>query len=622
MNDEKKGFFKRIRPIWRGLDIIRKIILNVVFFVILIYVLNWLLGDTRPVVPESTALVIAPQGNLVDELSPTGPGDIPKQMMGTFQGEVLLKDLVDAIILAKDDNRVKVLLLDLDGLGGSGLTKLQDLKDAVADFKKSGKKVIAAADNYNRNAYYLAANADEIYLHHMGIVILEGYSHYVRYFKEGLDRLEVDMHIFRVGKYKSFVEPFMRTNMSDEAREANTRFLEVLWDNYMKDVAAARGIKEEQLRQYSDQFVNRLRDENGDTAKMALKAGLVDFIESRDKVRDRMIELVGENKATHSFYSIGYKNYLAAAAGDRWGDSVSGDAVGVVVAKGTILNGTQPPGTIGGDSTAALLRQARNDEHIKAIVLKVDSGGGSAFASEVIRREMELARKEGKPVVVSMGSVAASGGYWISMASDEVWAYPTTITGSIGILAMFPTYQKPLAKYLGIYVDGVGTNKLAGAGRPDRELDPEFAQAIQLVINNGYDDFITHVAAARKMTKEQVHEVAQGRVWSGFDAMEKGLVDHLGTFDEALKSAAKLAKLGENFKVKYIRKGLTFKERLMARFLSKAAVREEAPVTGLLAGQTMNPITGILRLLVKQVETLSRFNDPNGVYAYCMYVVE
>jgi protease-4 len=293
--------------------------------------------------------------------------------------------------------------------------------------------------------------------------------------------------------------------------------------------------------------------------------------------------------------------------------------VGVIVAKGGILYGNQPPGTIGGDSTAALIRKARKDDHIKAILLRVDSGGGSAFASEVIRKEMELARKDGKPVVVSMGSVAASGGYWISMASDEVWAYPTTITGSIGILGMFPTFQKPLAKYLGIHVDGVGTNKLAGALRQDREIAPEFKEAIQMIIDKGYNDFITLVAKARKKTPEQIHEIAQGRVWIGRDAYKLGLVDHLGGMSDALKSAAKLAKLGENFKIKYIRKKPTFQQRMISKLFSEMTTPD---TTGIEVRQPLHPFTGMLRLLEQEVRTLSQFNDPNGVYAYCPYFIE
>ncbi|MCP5103872.1 MAG: signal peptide peptidase SppA, partial [bacterium] len=602
-----------------------RVIVNIVFFVILILVLSLLFGDDRPVVPRSTALVVAPRGAIVDQLTSRGGfKNAAENMMGLGIGaETLLKDLVDAIDMAADDGRVKVLLLDLDGLGGGGLTKLQDLKAALNRFKKSSKKVIASADNYNRGSYYLAAHADEVYLHHMGLVILDGYSRYKRYYKEGLDKLEIDMNVFRVGKFKSAVEPYTRSSMSEEAKEANLRWVGVLWDSYLADVAAARKITVEELKAYTDQFSIRLKDVKGETATLALKTGLVDHVTSRDEVRDRLIELVGENKKKHTFRQIGYKSYLAALDKDteRWGDNARRNVIAVVVAKGSILNGTQPPGNIGGDSTAAMIRKARKNKKVKAIVLKVDSGGGSAFASEVIRRELELARKDGKPVVASMGSVAASGGYWITMAADEVWAYPTTITGSIGILGMFPTYQKPLAKHLGIRVDGVGTNKLAGTLRQDRELSPEVADIIQQIINKGYNDFITKAAKARKMEPEKLHEYAQGRVWIGADAHKLGLIDHLGSFDDALKSAAKLAKLGDNFNVKYIRKKPGFKEQLMEKFFAETGMSDSLN-SGMQVRQPLNPMTGIIKMLYRQMEVFSKFNDPNGVYAYWPGFVE
>jgi protease-4 len=622
MSDEKKGFFRRLLPVWRGLDLFRRIILNVVFFVILILVLSLLLAP-GPTVHDPTVLVVAPNGTIVEQLSPGGLQNTAKQMMGMGTGpETLLKDLLDAIDMAADDDRVKALLLNPDNLAGASLTKLQDLKAAVNRFKKSGKLVIAAADNYDRNSYYLAAQADEIYMHHMGLLILQGYGRYKRFYKEGLDRLEVDMNIFRVGKYKSAVEPFLRNNMSDEAKEANLRWLGVLWQSYLEDVAAARKIKMETLDEYIDQFTPRLKEFNGDLAEMALEAGLIDHVATRDQLRERLIQLVGEDKKKRSFYQIGCKAYLESLdiEDQRWGENEHGNVIGVVVAKGTILKGTQPPGTIGSDSTARLIRKAWKDKDVKAILLRVDSGGGSAFASEVIRRELEIARKHGKPVVVSMGSVAASGGYWISMASDEIWAYPTTITGSIGILGIFPTFQKPLAKYLGIRVDGVGTNKMAGALRPDRAMTPEVAEIIQTTINKGYNDFITRTAKARNMTPEQVHNIAQGRVWIGKDAHKLGLVDHLGDFDDALNSAAKLAKLGEDYKVEYLREKPCFQQRFISNLFSKET--DSFAGTWTQGNQPLNPITNMLKLLAREIQVLSQFNDPNGVYAYWPYIVE
>jgi protease-4 len=619
MNDQKERgkLFNGVIKVWRGLDLVRKIILNVVFFLILFYVLSWWMADDRPEVPGSAVLVLSPQGSVVDQLRWPTFDDAVDKMMGMAGAETLLKDLLDAVDAAKDDDRIKALVLNLNGLGGAGLTKLQDLGEAIKQFKRSGKKVIAVADAYSRNSYYLAAHADEIFMHPMGMVILEGYGRYRRYYKDLIDRLEVDVHIFRVGKYKSAVEPYMRDGMSDPAKEANIRWLGALWNSYLQDVAAARKIKAETLTAYADQLNRHLKDNEGDAALAAKKAGLIDVIATRDQVRERLIKITGENKDTHSYYRIGYKSYLAALAKDRWGTSQSGDVVGVVVAKGSILDGYRNPGAIGGESTAKLLRKARQNKKVKAIVLKVDSGGGSAFASEVIRREMELARKDGKPVVISMGAVAASGGYWISMASDEVWAYPTTITGSIGIFGMFPTYQRTLSKFLGVHVDGVGTNKLAGALRTDRKLAPEIGEAIQAIIDQGYDRFITMVAKARNKTPEQIDEIAQGRVWIGEDAHKLGLVDKLGTFHQALDSAAKLAKLDENYNIRYFRQYPTFNQRMMIRFFSKASARaEETGSTGKTGNRAMNPFTNVMKIMIEQVRCLSQFNDPNGMYAY------
>jgi protease-4 len=616
---ERKSVSILARLLW-GIDFFRRVVLNIVFFVILYLVLSFLLRDTRPEIPDSTALVVTPAGTIVEQLRQPELLDPAMNMVGLGEGrETLLKDLLDAIEAGKDDDRVKVLVLNLNWLGGAGLTKLQDLGAAIDRFKETGKKVIAVADSYYRNSYYLAAHADEIYLHQMGMLILEGYGRYRRYYKEGLDRLAVEVKIFRVGKYKSAVEPYFRNSMSEEAKESNLRWLGVLWESYLKDVAAARKIKVEAITEYIDRFIENLKEHNGDTAVTALKAGLVDHVVPRDRVRQRLIKLVGENKKTHSYYRIGFKSYLEALDRDRWGEDESGDVIGVVVAKGSILNGYQAPGAIGGESTAALIRKARQNKKVKAIVLRVDSGGGSSFASEIIRRELELAREEGKPVVVSMGAMAASGGYWISMASDEVWAYPTTITGSIGIYGMFPTFQNTMEKYLGVRVDGVGTNRFAGALRTDRAISPEVEEAIRMIIDNGYDQFINTVAKVRNMTPEQVHEIAQGRVWIGLDAHKLGLVDHLGGFSQALDSAAKLVKLGKDYKVKYFRQKFTSTRDMILNLFSENRTADAVEGN---SRQTLNPLTGALRILKQQLKQLSEFNDPQGVYAYCFYDVD
>jgi protease-4 len=392
-----------------------------------------------------------------------------------------------------------------------------------------------------------------------------------------------------------------------------------LWRDYLAVVASARKIQPADISSTIESLPERLRGTGGDIAKLALQAKLVDRLAPRDEVRRRMIELVGEHEK--SFKQVDLATYLKARGGDRSGTG-RGKAVAVVVAKGDILDGSQPSGTIGGESTARLVRRAREDESVKALVLRIDSGGGSAFASELIRRECELTRGAGKPVVVSMGSVAASGGYWIATASDEIWASPDTITGSIGIFGLFPTVDRPLAKHFGIHSDGVGTTRFSDVARPDRPLDPAFADVFQQAIDHGYEAFLARVGEARHMTRDQVDKIARGRIWSGQDAKGLGLVDELGGLDQAVESAAKRAKLEKGFRVWYVEKEKTLRERV-AQLLFTAAL-DVARGAGLGAGETTRPaavvpsFTGRLRALGAEVERLSRWNDPRGVYAHCL----
>jgi len=619
--EAKPGWFWRLLGgLWRLLDGTRRAAVNLLFLLIAIALVGAAFAG-KPRVPGSTALVIDPRGPIVEQLS-TSPRD---RLLGGLSGsgarqETLLKDLLDAIRAGKDDARVKALFLDLDRMGGAGLSKLQDLRAAILDFKKSGKKVVAAADEYGQPQYYLAAHADEVFLHPMGLVLLEGFGGYRRHYKEGLDKLGVEMHVFRVGEYKSAVEPYLRNDMSRETKEALLDVYGDLWRSYLADVAAARKLAPDDVAAMADGFTERLRAAEGDPARMAKDGRLVDRLAPRDEVRKRLIALVGEDKKTHSFNGISFRDYLDAKGGDRTGASGRGDAVAVVVAKGEILDGTQFSGWIGGDSTAALIRKARYDEQAKAVVLRVDSPGGSAFASEVIRRELELTQAAGKPVVVSMGSVAASGGYWISTASDEIWSNPNTITGSIGIFGLFPTVEKPLAKYLGVHVDGVGTTKLTDVLRPDRALGPEIAEALQLGINHGYEEFLARVGKARKMTREQVDKIARGRIWSGEHAKQLGLVDQLGGLAEAIESAAKRAKLAKGYRVAYVEKEEGFKEMLLSGLFSSATRlgRALALPTAAEPPARPSPVERTLRALRDELGRIALWNDPNGLYAHCL----
>ncbi|MGB3564353.1 MAG: signal peptide peptidase SppA [Thermoanaerobaculia bacterium] len=596
--------------LWTALDQTRRFAVNAVFLVLLILLVGLFLADTRPQVEEGSALVVAPTGMLVEQLYSSPVEEAMLELLDQERPETLMRTLLEAIEEATDDDRIEVMYLDLDKMQGGSLSKLQTLTTALEEFKAAGKTIIASAEYYGQPQYHLAAVADEVFLHPMGMVFLTGYGSYRRYYRDALDMFEVDWNVFRVGEYKSAVEPFLRNDMSPEAKQARLAWLNELWVAYRQDVAEARGLETTAIEDYVQNVHTLLADHDGQAAELAKATGLVDEVAHRDQVRDRLIELVGEDEETKSFRQIDYRSYLEAVEKRQEGMD---EAVAVVVAKGTILGGSQPAGRIGGKSTARLIRQAREDEKVKALVLRVDSPGGSSFASEVIRREVELTREAGKPVIASFGSVAASGGYWISMPADEIWAHPTSITGSIGIFAMVPTFQRTLAK-LGVHNDGVGTSNLAGTLRPDRELPAEAALALQEMIDWGYRDFITKAAAGRHMTVEEVDRIARGRVWTGRDALRLGLVDHLGGLEEAIAAGAVRAGLGEDYEIVYFEKEPSSTDRLLSQFLgwlgARAGLRLDLGQKGLSLVTLLEPLAG-------PDDGLQFTDDPKGLFAYC-----
>lgn len=596
--------------LWTALDQIRGFAVNALFLVLLILLFGLLLADTRPQVEEGSALVVAPSGVLVEQLYSSPVEEAILDLLDQERPETLMKTLLEAIEKATADDRIEVMYLDLDKMQGGSLSKLQTLRTALEEFKAAGKTIIAAADYYGQPQYHLAAVADEVYLHPMGMVLLTGYGSYRSYYREALDKLEVDWNVFRVGEYKSAVEPYLRNDMSPEARKSRLAWLSKLWSAYRQDVAGARGLETAAIDDYVDNLHLLLSDHDGQAAELAKATGLVDEVAHHDQVRERLIELVGEDEVTESFRQIGYRTYLEAVAKPQ---EARDEAVAVVVAKGTILGGSQPAGRIGGRSTARLIRRARENEKVKALVLRVDSPGGSSFASEVIRREVELTREAGKPVIASFGSVAASGGYWISMPADEIWAHPTSITGSIGIFAMVPTFQRTLAK-LGVHNDGVGTSNLAGTLRPDRELPAEAALAIQEMIDWGYRDFITKAADGRHMTVDEIDRVARGRVWTGRDALRLGLVDHLGGLEAAIAAGAARAGLAEDYEVIYFDKEPSSTDRLLARFLGWLATRMGLQLD--LSPKSL-PLVSLLEPLAGPADGLQFTDDPKGLFAYC-----
>ncbi|MGH8167159.1 MAG: signal peptide peptidase SppA, partial [Woeseiaceae bacterium] len=507
---------------------------------------------------------------------------------------------------------------DLDELSGGGLSKLQRIGAAIDAFRESGKPVIAMSDAYSQASYYLASRADNVYLHPQGFLMLQGFGIYQNYYKDAIDKLKIDWNVFKVGTHKSAVEPFTRNDMSDQDRSSMTELLTQFWAHYRDDVQNAREMEANALDDLLENYVEHLRSAGGSTATAAFEAGLVDELLTREQVRNKLAEYAGSDPENVDYYN-------AAELGDyleqMWlmsGDTVKQENVAVVVAAGEILDGVQPPGTIGGDSTAEVLRRARMDESVKAVVLRVDSPGGSAFASEVIRNEIEALKEAGIPVVASMSSVAASGGYWISMAADRIYASPSTITGSIGIFGMFPTFQRSLDS-LGISTDGVGSSKWAGELRPDRAMSDDAKELVQVMIEDGYDDFIGKVAMHRNIPLQEVDRIAQGQVWTGTDALEHGLIDGLGSLEDAIAAAAELAELepGE-YGLEYYEKELTPAEQLTLQFLSGAARVGLDPASLIdRHSQRQAALDRIAAVVTTALAPMLRFNDPKGMYAHC-----
>ena len=610
----KNILWRFIGAIWRGLNGLRKVLHLVLLLFVFMMFFGALSGPAPQLLPQSAALVIQPVGSLVEQVAGDPYDRAIAELVGDAPPQTLVSDVVEALRYAKDDDAIKVVHLELSAFGGAGLSKLQRVAAAIESFRESGKRVIASADFYGQNAYYLAAHADEVYMHPEGIVYLQGYGSYRNFFKDAIDLLRIDWNVFRVGTHKSFVEPYERMDMSPEDRESRQRLIDQFWSMYEADVVTARGLAEGAIDDYAENLVANTNAAGGDVSQVALDRGLVDELLGRAELRELMQDYAGVDSSDSSDYSsVTMRAYLKQARLLK-GERTKSENVAVIVAAGDILNGLQPPGTIGGDSTADLLRRALVDESVKAVVLRVDSPGGSMFASEVISDEIRALQEAGKPVVASMSSVAASGGYWISVVADRVIASPATVTGSIGIFGMFPTFQRTL-ETVGVATDGVGTTPWSGELRPDRAMSDNARQLFQLIIEDGYNQFISGVAERRGLEKDYVDSIAQGQVWTGNDAFENGLVDQLGDFDDAVVAAAELAGLEEGtYGRKSIDKKLSPTEQMILDLLSAFRlvgidVADIAPEAG-----PIEVFAGKLQTLVEQV---TRFNDPRGVYSHC-----
>lgn len=606
--------FRFLGAIWRGANGLRKVLhLFLMLFLFLMF-LGVLSGETPHLIPQRAALYVQPVGSLVEQVAGNPYDRAVAELTDNATPQTLVSDVVEALDYAAADDRIEVVHLELSALGGAGLSKLQRVAKAMARFRESGKRIIASADFYSQQGYYLAAHADEVYMHPEGIVYLQGYGAYRNYFKDAIDLLRIDWNVFKVGTHKSFVEPYTRMDMSPDDRDSRTRLIEQFWSMYEDDVVAARGLPEGAVNDYSQNLVDYVASANGDISQAALDRGLVDDLLGRAELREVFQGYVGVDEDDESMYpAVSFTQYLGQMR-LLGGDRIKSENVAVIVAAGDILDGSQPPGVIGGDSTAMLLRRALTDESVKALVLRVDSPGGSVFASEVISQEIEALQEAGKPVVASMGSVAASGGYWISVVADRVIASPATVTGSIGIFGMVPTFQRTL-EAVGVATDGVGTTPWSGELRSDREMGQHTKQLFQMVIEDGYNDFISGVAENRELDKNYVDSIGQGQVWTGNDAFENGLVDQLGDIDDAVVAAAELAGLAEGeYGRKLIEKKLTSTEQMILDLLTVARIAGIDPAAFVSAPTQIEVFAYRVQELLSSV---SRFNDPKGVYSHC-----
>jgi protease-4 len=613
--NKKQGMLRRlfgfIGTVVNGI----RTLIGVFFIGFLLLMLTGLFADDIQPMPDSGALYLAPSGVLVDQKTTIDPlGEILSET-SQQDSETLVRDIVEAVNAAANDRRITHLVLDTDYMAGASLSKLEEISVALLQFKKSGKPIIAVADNLSQSQYYLAAHADEILLNPLGSVMITGFGSNRSFFKDALDKLKINIHVFRVGKFKSAVEPYIGNSMSPESRQETTTLLTELWQFYGSQVEQLRGLPAGTIHSYADNLHSNLKATFGNASALAKEQDLIDQIATRSEMRSYLNEMIASTDGY--FNHIGLKGYLNHV---RLGKFTSAEAqrqkIALIVAAGNIVDGEQPEGSVGGDTLAGIFADVRDNDDIKAVVLRIDSPGGSAFASDVIRDAMAATREQGIPIVVSMGSYAASGGYWIATEADRVLAMPTTITGSIGVYGVIPTMEDSLAA-LGVYSDAVDTTANASLLQLNRPMTEQAKIIFQSGVDNVYSRFITLVANARKSTPKAVHEIAQGQVWTGQKALQLGLVDKLGDLDDAIVEAAELADLSE-YSVIYQRKPLTVYEQFLAEI--NGNIRASLAGLGVNIDQA-SWLPDSLRQqavsLLKPFALLDQLTDPRGLYLYC-----
>lgn len=597
---------KFFKALWKGILTVKSVITTIVFYAFLFWLGLVLFSDPIPNIPDKGALVIEPVGFIVEQRSEKDTLEILFPDETRQVPETLLRDIATAIRHAKTDERITSLVLNMDYLFGAGLAQLHYIGQLVDDFKRSGKPVYAYGLGFSGGQYLVASFADEIYMHPMGSVILTGYGSYPLYYREAIEKIKAKVHVFRAGTYKSFSEPYTRDSMSEEAKEANLALVTSLWQDFAAQVSASRGISPEALDASYGTLPEDLAAHGGDLALLAQDQGFVDGLMRESEWESYMAGIAGENGSYYGYSATSFSNYLLATEADRLG---SGDQVAVVTVSGEIILGESRPGQAGAFTVIRHLQTARYDDRVKAVVLRIDSPGGGMLASELIREEVELLKEAGKPVIVSMGAVAASGGYYIAAPADEIWAQPTTITGSIGVIGMVPTFEGSLDA-IGIHSDGVGTTPLSGDFAFGRPLSPLAVELFQQSVENSYSQFIEMVAENRSLTPEDVDAVGQGRVWTGTAAQSFGLVDNLGNFEDAVAAAAFNANLS-TFTTHFIEEESDFSKGLVEWFFAKTGAEtfqvREAPSLAKI----------LLHDLEKAFNALSAFNDPGSVYVLC-----
>ncbi len=594
------------KVIWIYFRKFQSVVGTLLFIGLMLLITASLFKGNKVAVPSEGALLLSLDGT-IQEQKIYNQSPLQVVMSGGVKQQTILRDVIKAITLATDDDRITMMILNVNKLGGGLPSKLHYIGDALNKFRAAGKKIITYGDSFSQGGYLVASYADEVYLNPYGGILLSGYSSYQNYFKGFLDKIKADVQLFRVGKYKSAMEPFIRSDMSPAAKEASGALMGDLWGEYTKNIAISRGLSE---KEFTAQFNTVDKDivlVNGDLAELAMNYKLVDGLKTREEWRLYLAEILAAGPDELKDKVIGYKAYLMA---NQIAKLPPKNIIAVVYANGTIMDGKQPRGVAGGDTVSRHLKEARLNNKVKAVVLRVNSPGGSVFASELIRQEVLSLKKAGKPVVVSMGSLAASGGYWISANADEIWAAPTTITGSIGIFGAIPNFEGTLAA-IGITTDGVGTTALSDAGLT-KPLPGKLKTIIQSNIERGYERFLNIVAEGRDMTIEQVDKIAQGRVWTGNKALEIGLVDKLGSFEDAVASAATRAEL-DNYKLAFWEDPVPWDVKIITDYMER-----NASIGKIFKMTQISPQDILAAKILDKLALLDQLNDPNHAYILCM----